>query len=182
MEKHNLSLRCESSREKGDQQFLEAFAVFRLTLPYRQDSPAGSSQRSFVAKVALAVAVDLCTPECRVRPRQGRTLASLMSMPEAAVHKDDAAKARKYDVRGSWQGFPVQPESVAKPMGDLSNQHLGRGVLRADCPHIGASCSAGPMFRLRQISFSASRKQPFARRFRHAGPEPKAKWRSAVRR
>ena len=58
-----------------------------------------------------------------------------MSVPEAAVHENDAAVSAEHDVRSPWQLTHVRPVAVA-PAPQLTPQlHLGTCVLAADVRH-----------------------------------------------
>ena len=65
--------------------------------------------------------------------------ASFVSVPEAAVHKDDRFVFGQYDVRMAGKVFYMQ--AVTKPIGkqELSDQHLGPGVFAFDAAHVEAT-------------------------------------------
>jgi len=62
-------------------------------------------------------------------------------MPKAAMNKYDQAPAGKYEVGTTGKVFPVQTKSQAQGMGDPSDDHLGRRILRPNSRHQRASAS-----------------------------------------
>ena len=69
---------------------------------------SASSSWLALARVALAVELELAGPELRVRLGQVRVAARAV-VPVAAVHEDGHAATRVRDVRPSWRALPVQP-------------------------------------------------------------------------
>ena len=109
--------------------------VPRLALPDGENSPTQAEQRPFVLGVALAIALQFWNPV--VRPGRGVPIAGtpLMTVPEAAVHKDGATPCREHKVRFARQVCAMQPVAVAKPVGDPANDHLGNSVARLYTRH-----------------------------------------------
>ena len=58
-----------------------------------------------------------------------------MSVPEAAVHEDDAAVSAEHDVRRPRQAADVHPVAVAPPPQLAPHLQLGTCVLAADVRH-----------------------------------------------
>jgi hypothetical protein len=50
---------------------------------------------------------------------------------------------RQNNVRSPWQAFPVQPEPVAHPVQQRSNNHFRLGVLSPNPAHVPASALFG---------------------------------------
>ena len=89
--------------------------------------------------VTCHVPVELGLLERHVGLGHCRRLASLMPMPEAAVHEDDRMPLWKHDVWMTWQFGGM--ETVAEPQGVkmAAHDHLRLRVLRPNPAHDLAS-------------------------------------------
>ena len=110
-------------------------SVTRLALPHHDHLPPQRLQGRAVLRIPLSVACDLGRPELGVRLRDAVRLASLMSVPEAAVHEDHGLVLRKGDVGPTGQVLAMQTEAVARRMKLLPHQDLRLGVLPQDPSH-----------------------------------------------
>lgn len=74
-------------------------------------------------------------PELRARCGSGRVPASLMPMPEAAVHKDDGAILRQNEVRSAVDLLRMKPEAETARVQCPPESQLGLGVVSPDPRH-----------------------------------------------
>ena len=58
-----------------------------------------------------------------------------MLVPEAAMHKDDASKAREDEVRRAGEIATVKAKAVAEPVREAPNGHLWPAVSLTDAGH-----------------------------------------------
>ena len=79
-------------------------------------------------RIALFVPSYLADPKLRVGLRDGVVLASLMSMPEAAVHKDARPVLPQHDVWLARQTWMVQPIAEATAEQEFSDRDFRFGV------------------------------------------------------
>ena len=128
----------ESDDSLGDQ-----FETAQLALPYHQDAPAQPRQLALLDEIPFPVAIELGAPELDARLRRARKRTARMTMPEATVHEDDLPPAREDEIRSARQLPPVEPISVAKPVDQAANGHLGARSLVPDPGHdFGAALGA----------------------------------------
>ena len=80
-----------------------------MALPYRDAVPSHFGKPFLFLSVTLAVAFYLSMPEVGVGLGQSVVLATLMSMPEAAVDKHHCAILAHYNVGTTGQAGMVQP-------------------------------------------------------------------------
>lgn len=85
--------------------------------------------------VALLVAPYLLHPKLRVGFRYCVVLAHIVSMPEAAIYRDDRAVLRQYDVWRAGEGACIQAVARTRAMEGLANLQLGSRVPRFDVRH-----------------------------------------------
>ena len=88
-------------------------------------------------RIALFVPSYLADPKLRVGLRDGVVLASLMSMPEAAVHKDARPVLPQHDVWLARQTWMVQPIAESMPPQIVAHQYLRLRILATDGCHVG---------------------------------------------
>ena len=62
-----------------------------------------------------------------------------MLMPKAAVHENDLASRRKYQIRGTWEVAPVKTKTITQSMRYTSNAHFRLCVPTLDARHDAAS-------------------------------------------
>lgn len=65
--------------------------------------------------------------------------AAAVPVPEAAMNENNSLVPRQNYVRPPGQAFPVQPEPVAHPVQQRSNNHFRLGVLAPDTAHVPTS-------------------------------------------
>ena len=82
---------------KASDQFL---MVAELALPYRHYTPTESSQMPFISNITFAIRPNLWAPESK--PRFWNAAAARMSVPEATMNEDGAAKLREDYIGRTW--------------------------------------------------------------------------------
>lgn len=92
-------------------------------------------KRSDGPGIPIAVDVYLGRPEFRPRFRDPEILAVGVPMPEAAMHENDTAEFRHYDVRLSGQIRYVQPVSETRRVKPPSQDHFGLCIRGSDARH-----------------------------------------------
>lgn len=100
-------------------------------------SPLTIRVEGFCANGAISsgVRIELRTPELRPGCRYGRVAATLVSVPEAAVHEDRGAVFRKDKVRSTVNLAGMKPETKTTRVQCPSESQLGPGVLSPDPRH-----------------------------------------------
>ncbi len=93
-------------------------------------------------RVPLGVASDLGLPELAPRAWQAEKTA-VVPVPEAPVHEERCAVARKDKIRPARDVCRVQAESEPEPMKRAADQPLRLSITSADAAHHAASC--GPV-------------------------------------
>jgi len=68
-----------------------AFQSSQFTLPHFDDGPPALFEKLPISSITSHVRIELIGPEALVRCRGGRSRATWMSMPEAAVHEHSKA-------------------------------------------------------------------------------------------
>lgn len=105
-------------------------------LPDRRHTPSVGLQRQAVASIARDVQFKLLPPEPGVRRGRRRGRASLVTVPEAALHEYDSPKPWKHQVRPTRQCADVQPVTKARRVQRRPHAALGLGVAPANpCHH-----------------------------------------------
>lgn len=84
-------------------QVVAAHLAHELAFPHDNDMPTQIAQLQPFFVVAIPVALNLLMPEINITLGQNKIWTPLMTMPEAAVHKDDSAQTRDYNVRSTGQ-------------------------------------------------------------------------------
>jgi len=111
--------RCRGKRQRlsAFQEVNEArqkpFRAFRLAFPDRKDFPTQAAQPSSVLCIPPSICFQFVHPEVRSRGRRGTAARAIVSMPEAAVDKNNFAEAGKNQVRAP--GKVGNVKSVPKP-------------------------------------------------------------------
>ena len=85
----------------------------RLAFPDRDNLPAGLLQQGFVARVAFLISGEFRPPELRSRRGNLRNPASLVMVPETAVHEDGDPMPGQDDIWRPGKVTPMQPETIA---------------------------------------------------------------------
>ena len=84
---------------------------FQLAFPNSDAVPAKLSQQFLVSQVTLFVSCDFCRPEVSVGLWHLKRLATIVTMPEAAIDKDAGAVFPHHEVGMPWQSFVKQAVS-----------------------------------------------------------------------
>lgn len=85
-------------------------------LPQLQHSPPHGQQGILVPGISGDVLVKFALPEFRAGTGDSRKATAGMPMPEAAMHENAEAIARKHQIRLSWEVLLVQAIPEAVPM------------------------------------------------------------------
>ena len=88
----------------------------RFALPHADNPPAQLSKLVLIFSVTFDVATKLFIPEVSFCLWHIRELAPFMSVPEAAMDKDNGLVFRKHNVWLSRQVLPVKAEPVTHPV------------------------------------------------------------------
>ena len=94
-----------------EQPLPESRDISKFAFPYDDDAPADLPEGPCSASVAGDIGGKLAEPELPASLGGVRVLALRMTVPEAAMHKDDGLIARQDDVGASWQVAPMQPKT-----------------------------------------------------------------------
>lgn len=97
--------------------------------------PAEVAQLDAFFDVALFVAFYFLFPEWGVALGHYKVLATLVTVPEAAVDEDGCPVFAQYYVGGAGQAFDVYAVAVAMGVQITSHNQLGFGVLALDARH-----------------------------------------------
>lgn len=114
-----------------------------FTLPDGDDFPAESLQLAVLPPVAGHIFRKLGFPERLVAFGGIGKAATQVPVPIAAVNQNHGAASRQNNVGTPRQVFAVQPESVAHPMQQRTNQSLRTGIRAADAGHIPTAALSG---------------------------------------
>src|SRR5581483_1770393 len=104
-------------------------------LPNDRDPPAECGQCPSLFQVPLTVALDLVAPEVRVGARKLEIPASLVPMPEAAVHENHRVVLLDDNIGTTWQTSVVQAKPEPSSKKGLAHQDFRLRVLPADALH-----------------------------------------------
>lgn len=75
-------------------------------------------------------------------------------MPEAAVHKDNAAPSAKHKIRLTRKRSRMQPVSEAQAVDKPAHRHLRRRICGADARHVSAAAlGRNPVHRQSPLNF-----------------------------
>lgn len=99
--------------------------------------------------IAFRVPNELCAPKGDSGFWQSLPVSALVTVPEAAVYKNDASTAWQDDVRFAGQSPAVEAEAIPQPMQYTANDALGPRVSAAHQRHALAPLSGGHVRRLR---------------------------------
>ncbi|RKQ70573.1 hypothetical protein BCL74_2521 [Oceanibaculum indicum] len=120
------------------QAFRRGFHLFRLpqgALPYRRHAPPVFEESCANGAVSSDVRIELRPPELRPSCRYGRVAATLMSVPEAAMHEDHGAVLWKDKVRSAVNLAEMKPEAETARVQCPPESQLRLGVLSPDPRH-----------------------------------------------
>jgi hypothetical protein len=99
--------------EKTSQSLFKLLRILKFALPNLFDRPTNLFQFGYFLAVTLTVSFDLRAPEFELRFGEFSDFAP-MAVPEASVYEDRFLATDEYDVRFSWQVFPMKSESITK--------------------------------------------------------------------
>ena len=109
---------------------------FQFAFPYHDSMPSHFSQPVQHLMVPLLIPPDFILPELGIRFRNHVILASLMSMPEAAIHQNTGAIFPQHNIRFSRQTWMIEPIPESPSPQELPDKNLRFGILASDCRHI----------------------------------------------
>ena len=109
---------------------------FNFTAPNCKHVPAELAQMAGVFFLVLHIALEFFLPELNIAFGGGGLFAAFVSVPEAAVNKNDGVVFRQDDVGFSRQLFDVFAEAVARAVQHRTDEDFGFGVLTFDARHI----------------------------------------------
>ena len=108
----------------------------QFAFPYHDGMPAHFCQPVQHLMVPLPVPPDLILPELGIRFRNHVILASLMSMPEAAIHQNAGTILPQHNIRFPRQPRMIEPIPESPSPQELPDKNLRFGILASDCRHI----------------------------------------------
>ena len=117
-----------SSAERDDVLHRQPSFSTQRTFPNRQNTPTLLNKLLFIGGVANPVSINLAAPEVgprRWQPKQG----TVMSVPEAAMRKDNRPVFGKHDVRTAGMCVVIDAEPKAKSMQAAPQRKLKSCVL-----------------------------------------------------
>jgi hypothetical protein len=109
--------------------------VTHLALPDSYDLIAVPFESILSVAVALLIPADLREPEFSSCFRNRRTLAVVMTVPEAPVNEYRRFVLWQEDIRSTRQIGSVESESIAVGVQQAPNRHLRSRVATADTTH-----------------------------------------------
>lgn len=107
----------------------------QLALPQDDGVPAEEAELDALLHVALAVALNLGSPEGGVCLGEDEVRAIFVAVPEASVDEDDCPVFSQYDVGRAGQMLDVHP--IAETAGEevAAHHHLGLRIAATDALH-----------------------------------------------
>ena len=124
---------------KGKSQRLQGLlpdSRFQFAFPDDDSMPSHFCQPVQHLMVPLPVPPDLLHPEPGVRFRHHIILASLMSMPEAAIHQNAGTILPQHNIRFSRQPWMIEPIPESSSPQELPDKNLWFSILASDCRHV----------------------------------------------
>lgn len=115
----------------------------QLTLPDDDDAPAFRLQLPPYLLIPLLVPCDFSYPEFCVSFWDRIILTVFVTMPEAAVHKDDGAVFWKHNVRRTWKALVVEPVSITPAPQLGPHNPLRYRIPGADAGHVVGALGGG---------------------------------------
>jgi hypothetical protein len=106
-----------------------------LTFPDNQTSPSQFFERGYIFAVPCCIAFQLVLPEPDVALWLCRLWAAGVSMPEAAVNKNDGPIFAENKVGGTGKSLYMQTVPEAAGMQKSANQHLGNSIFSPNPRH-----------------------------------------------
>ena len=109
---------------------------FQFTFPDDDGMPSHFCQPMQHLMVPLSVSPDFILPELGIRFRHHIILASLMSMPEAAIHQNTGTILPQHNIRFPRQPWMIEPIPESPSPQELPDKNLRFGILALDCRHV----------------------------------------------
>lgn len=107
-----------------------------LTLPDHQGSPAHLRQASRMPRIALTVAPQFGAPVLLPGAGDAPSPRTIMHMPEATMHEDDAATGGKDQIGFTGEPPIMQPVPIAHAVGEPPDDHFRSRVPAPDRAHV----------------------------------------------
>jgi hypothetical protein len=123
--------------------------ILEFALPDFFDRPTNLFQFGPIFAIALAVSLDLGSPEVEIGFRELADLAT-MAMPETSMNEDRLLTTDEGDVGPSGEVFPMEPVAIAQSVQKRANDQLGLGMLRANPRHQSAAARLGSVIHHRE--------------------------------
>jgi hypothetical protein len=90
------------------------FSIARFTLPYNQDIPSVCQECFPVFLIASHIATPFFVPEFCAGRRRHSTVATVVTMPETAMHKYGGVILEQHDVRFSREVFSMKTKPISE--------------------------------------------------------------------
>ena len=110
-----------SVTQESDQTLLEFVSVACLTFPDCENVPAEAFEFATIGGIPRLVPLKLLTPECQPCPGGAAPVLATMSMPEAAMYKDDFATRWKNEVGTAREAPSLQPVAISEAVYKAAN-------------------------------------------------------------
>jgi hypothetical protein len=110
-----------------------------LAFPHYEHTPAETSKRRDVSRIASHIPFPLRTPEFRICSGDDSTVTAFVHMPKTSVDEDDLVAGRENQIRPAWQILLMQNVAIAETMCCTANDQLRLCVFPCNGGHIGAS-------------------------------------------
>jgi hypothetical protein len=114
-----------------------------LAFPNRNNLPASLLKSSLVPHITADIAGPLFTPELGPCFRNNATPATLMTVPEAAMHEDHRPMLYEHDVRLPRQLFSMQSVSVTEGVQQRPDAHFRPSIPGLNRGHVPAALFRG---------------------------------------
>ena len=85
--------------------------------------------------IALNIPLNFVSPVVSIGSRNSGSVACVVTVPKATVHKQDLFPAREDKIGLARQVFAMQAITIAHPVDDPTNRHFGASILRPHPPH-----------------------------------------------
>ena len=112
---------------KGKSQRLQSLlhdSRFQFAFPYYDSMPSHFCQPMQHLMVPFLIPSDFILPEQSIRFRKHIILASLMSMPEAAIHQNTGTILPEHNIRFSRQAWMIEPIPESPSPQELPDKNL----------------------------------------------------------
>jgi hypothetical protein len=103
-------------------------SVGYLALPNYQSLPTGACKGAETLKISQSCSRQLWQPIILSRARDICVPAPRVLMPEASMHENHLAPARKHNVGRTGQVPSIDSEAITEPVRDLAHAHLSRAA------------------------------------------------------